>query len=81
MSSTTDLALADGAGGNRALGLNPADFSHGLLAACRTAIEEKDPKSHQLPEIVLDALNKVKGTDVRGTKRKNFHLRKVMPTP
>ena len=60
------LGLADGAGGNRALGLDPADFSNGILSACRKVIEEKSSKAHQLPEITLAALEKVKSSTTRG---------------
>lgn len=61
--------LADGAGGNRSLGLNPADFSQAVLAACRNILYGNNLHSDRLSRLVLSAMKQVEASAIRG---KNF---------
>jgi hypothetical protein len=61
------LGLADGAGGNRSLGINPADFSRAILAACRNILHQNHIQSNQLPRLILSAMQQVEASRVRGT--------------
>ena len=60
------LGLADGAGGNRSLGINPADFSRAILAACRTILAQNSTQPDQLPRLILSAIQKVEASRIRG---------------
>lgn len=60
------LGLADGAGGNRSLGINPADFSRAILASCRTILAQNSTQPDQLPRLILSAIQKVEASRIRG---------------
>jgi hypothetical protein len=62
--------LADGAGGNRSLGINPADFSRAILAACRQILRQTPIQSNQLPRLILAAMEQVEERQIRGKKEK-----------
>jgi len=59
--------LADGAGGNRSLGINPADFSRAILASCRSILSQNTTQPNQLPRLILSAMQKVEASRVRGS--------------
>jgi hypothetical protein len=61
-----DLGLADGAGGNRSLGINPADFSRAILAACRNILRQNYIQPNQLPRLILSAMQQVEASRIRG---------------
>lgn len=58
--------MADGAGGNRSLGINPADFSRAILAACRNTLVQNSLQPDQLPRLILSAIQQVEASRVRG---------------
>jgi hypothetical protein len=58
--------LADGAGGNRSFGINPADFSRAVLAACRNILHQNNFQSNQLPRLIISAMQQVEASDIRG---------------
>ena len=59
--------LADGAGGNRSLGINPADFSRAILASCRNILRENKTQPNQLPRLILSAMQQVEASRIRGS--------------
>lgn len=59
--------LADGAGGNRSLGLNPADFSQAVLATCRNLLHSNHFHGKQFPRLILSAMEQVEARKVRGS--------------
>jgi hypothetical protein len=61
--------LADGAGGNRSLGINPADFSKAIIATCRNILRQSNIQSNQLPRLILTAMQQVEASRVRGKVR------------
>ncbi|UJR26772.1 hypothetical protein I4U23_008086 [Adineta vaga] len=61
------VGLADGAGGNRSLGLNPADFSQAVLDACRNLLQKNHFHPKQLPQLILSAMEQVEARKVRGS--------------
>ncbi|CAF1283631.1 unnamed protein product [Adineta steineri] len=61
------VGLADGAGGNRSLGINPADFSRAILAACRSILRQTNVQTTQLPRLILSAMQQVEASHVRGS--------------
>lgn len=61
-----DLGLADGAGGNRSLGINPADFSRAILATCRNILRQNYIQPNQLPRLILSAMQQVEASRIRG---------------
>jgi hypothetical protein len=58
--------LADGAGGNRSLGINPADFSRAILASCRKILHQANIQPNQLPRLILSAMQQVEASRIRG---------------
>jgi hypothetical protein len=58
--------LADGAGGNRSLGINPADFSRAILATCRRILHQSAIQPNQLPRLILSAMQQVEASHIRG---------------
>ena len=60
------LGLADGAGGNRSLGINPADFSRAILAGCRSVLHQNHIQPNQLPRLILSAMKQVEASRIRG---------------
>lgn len=58
--------MADGAGGNRSLGINPADFSRAILAACRRTLRQSRIQPDQLPRLILSAMEKVEANHIQG---------------
>lgn len=66
--------MADGARGNRSLGINPADFSRAVLAACRNIIYEKHLQSNKLSQLITSALQQVQTNKIRG---KNFEKKTI----
>ena len=63
---TDSIGLADGAGGNRSFGINPADFSRAVLDACRQLLQKTHFHSKQLPKLILSAMEQVEARKVRG---------------
>ena len=63
--------LADGAGGNRSLGINPADFSRAILASCREILHQTNLKPNQLPRLILAAMQQVEANRIRGKSMNN----------
>ncbi|CAF2738219.1 unnamed protein product [Rotaria sp. Silwood2] len=61
------VGLADGASGNRSFGINPADFSQAILAACRNILHQSNIQPHQLPRLILSAMQQVEASRVRGS--------------
>ncbi|CAF3211707.1 unnamed protein product [Rotaria socialis] len=61
------VGLADGAGGNRSYGINPADFSRAILSACENIINRNNFKPDQLPRLIKSAMEQVEATDVQGS--------------
>ncbi|CAF1353982.1 unnamed protein product [Rotaria sordida] len=61
------VGLADGASGNRSFGINPADFSQAILAACRNILYQSNIQPHQLPRLILSAMQQVEASHVRGS--------------
>jgi len=61
------VGLADGAGGNRSLGINPADFSRAILASCRQILRRSKVQSHQLASVILSAMHHVEASRIRGS--------------
>ncbi|CAF0732894.1 unnamed protein product [Adineta ricciae] len=61
------VGLADGAGGNRSFGINPADFSQAVLDACRHLLQKTHFHSKQLPKLILSAMEQVEARKVRGS--------------
>ncbi|CAF1010847.1 unnamed protein product [Rotaria sp. Silwood1] len=61
------VGLADGASGNRSFGINPADFSQAILAACRNILHQSNIQPHQLPRLILSAIQQVEASRVRGS--------------
>ncbi|CAF1190055.1 unnamed protein product [Adineta steineri] len=61
------VGLADGAGGNRSLGINPADFSQAVLSACRNLLRKHTVHSKQLPALLLAAMDHVEASAIRGS--------------
>ena len=61
--------MADGAGGNRSLGINPADFSKAIIATCRNILRQSNIQSNQLPRLILTAMQQVEASRVRGKVR------------
>jgi serine/threonine protein phosphatase PrpC len=59
--------LADGAGGNRSLGINPADFSRAILACCRNILRQDNIQPNQLPRLILSAMQQVESSRIRGS--------------
>ncbi|CAF3549284.1 unnamed protein product [Rotaria sp. Silwood1] len=59
------VGLADGASGNRSFGINPADFSQAILAACRNILHQSNIQPHQLPRLILSAIQQVEASRVR----------------
>lgn len=66
------LGLADGAGGNRSLGINPADFSRAILASCREILRRSKVQSHQLASVILSAMHQVEASRIRGEKQRKM---------
>jgi serine/threonine protein phosphatase PrpC len=66
--------LADGAGGNRSLGINPADFPQAILAACRNILRQNNLQSHPLPELIKSAMQQVETSPIRG---KDFRKKRI----
>ena len=62
--------MADGAGGNRSLGINPADFSRAILAACRNILYQNNFQSYQIPQLIISAMQQVEASDIRGNNLK-----------
>lgn len=60
--------LADGAGGNRSFGINPADFSRAILAACESIIHWSGLKPNQLPRLIKSAMEQVEARSIKGKK-------------
>ena len=58
--------MADGAGGNRSLGINPADFSRAILATCRNILRQSNTQPNQLPRLILTAMQQVEASRIRG---------------
>ncbi len=58
--------MADGAGGNRSLGINPADFSRAILASCRKILHQANIQPNQLPRLILSAMQQVEASRIRG---------------
>ncbi len=58
--------MADGASGNRLLGINPADFSQAILAACQHIFHQNHLSSNQLSQLMTSALQKVQIDEVKG---------------
>ena len=65
-----NLGLADGAGGNRSFGINPADFSQAILASCRSILRQSNVHPNQLPRLILSAMQQVEASRIRGTIRR-----------
>ncbi|CAF5208822.1 unnamed protein product, partial [Rotaria magnacalcarata] len=61
------IGLADGAGGNRSYGINPADFSRAILSACENIINRNNLKPDQLPRLIKSAMEQVEATDIQGS--------------
>lgn len=61
------VGLADGAGGNRSLGINPADFSQAILASCRNILSQNTTQPNQLPRLILLAIKQVEASRIRGS--------------
>ncbi|CAF0926070.1 unnamed protein product [Didymodactylos carnosus] len=61
------VGLADGAGGNRSLGINPADFSRALLSSCRNILKQNPVYPSQLPKLIMSAMREVETSKVRGS--------------
>lgn len=66
------IGLADGASGNRSLGINPADFSQAILAACRSILQQSNIQPNQLPRLILSAVKQVEENHIRGTDFSNM---------
>lgn len=60
--------MADGASGNRSFGINPADFSQAVLAACGTILNQTKIQPNQLPRLIMSAMERVEASHVRGKK-------------
>jgi hypothetical protein len=58
--------LADGAGGNRSLGINPADFSQAILSACRNTFHQNTFQSNQLSRLITSAVQQVQSSKIQG---------------
>ncbi|CAF1015588.1 unnamed protein product [Adineta ricciae] len=61
------VGLADGAGGNRSFGINPADFSRAILASCRSILRQSNVQPNQLPRLILSAIQQVEASRIRGS--------------
>ncbi|CAF3399144.1 unnamed protein product [Rotaria sp. Silwood1] len=61
------VGLADGAGGNRSYGINPADFSRAILAACEKILHHSKLKPNQLPRLIKSALQRLETSEVQGS--------------
>ncbi|CAF3002653.1 unnamed protein product [Rotaria sp. Silwood2] len=61
------VGLADGAGGNRSYGINPADFSRAILAACEKVLHRSNLKPNQLPRLIKSAMQQVEASEVQGS--------------
>ncbi|CAF1251591.1 unnamed protein product [Rotaria sordida] len=61
------VGLADGAGGNRSYGINPADFSRAILAACEKILHRNNFKPNQLPRLIKSAMQQVEASEVQGS--------------
>lgn len=61
------VGLADGAGGNRSFGINPADFSRAILATCRHLLRQSSIQPNQLPKLILAAMQQVEASRIRGS--------------
>jgi hypothetical protein len=58
--------LADGASGNRLLGINPADFSQAILVACRNSFHQNHFPSNQLSRLIISAIKQVQINQIHG---------------
>ena len=61
--------LADGASGNRLLGINPANFPRAILAACEDIFQQNLLPSNRLSQLVTSVIEQVQNKQIRG---KNF---------
>ncbi|CAF4823043.1 unnamed protein product [Rotaria socialis] len=61
------VGLADGASGNRSFGINPADFSQAILAACGDILNQTKIQPNQLPRLIMSAMQQVEASHVRGS--------------
>ena len=60
------LGLADGAGGNRLIGIDPQRFSRTLLANCVDLIKREEILPHEMPKLATKSVHLLEKHNVEG---------------
>ncbi len=60
------IGLADGAGGNRALGIDPKIFSRSLLSNCVEIIKNEELLPHQLAKMACKSIHILEAKNIEG---------------
>jgi hypothetical protein len=58
--------LADGAGGNRALGIDPQKFSRSLLDYCAELTKTEEIHPHQLAKLTCKSIHILEAKNIEG---------------
>ena len=67
-SSCVVIGLADGAGGNRSIGIDPKVFSRSLLSNCANLIKnEQQVLSHEMPKLACKSVHILERNNIEGS--------------
>jgi hypothetical protein len=61
-----NLGLADGAGGNRSIGIDPQKFSRSLLGYCVEIIKNEDVAHNQMAKLACRSIQILESKNIQG---------------